>query len=215
MDYNLKVMSIEDDYPHVRKIVVVRPSGFSFDPGKFVMVAVNKTGLETKRKKCAFFSLNNDFYIEIIINDSDLDSKPLFDLKAGEEIIMSDVVGELRYDKPGTFIAAGKGIFAALDVFKHLKKIGALPGNTLVYLARTPEEVYYERMFKHTFPNSCVVVIARDQNNNVKAIDEDLLRQKVPDLQKPLYVMGPKSFIENSLPALEKSGVVFQTDVAD
>lgn len=219
MDYVLKVMSVEDDYKGVRRIIVVRPAGYVFDPGKGVLIAVNKPGMEDIKRRAAFFSLNNEYYIELVFNEdtADPDNMPFYELKAGEELIVSDIIGNIKYTGAGAFIAAGKGIFPFLDVFKHLKKFDALEGNTLMYFARTQDEVMYDRMLKHTFPNNCVMVLGRDANNSieVKKIDETLLKQKLPNLQQEFYVAGPRYFVENTVRVLEGLGVKPQFDVID
>jgi ferredoxin-NADP reductase len=219
MDYILKVMSIEDDYPNVRRIVVVRPSGFAFDPGKGAMVSVNKLGLEDNKRRCTFFSLTSDYYLELLLNEESGEESnwPFFNLKAGEEIILSDVVGNLKYNGAGGFIAAGKGVFGILNIFKHLKKHDALQGHTLLYLARSQGEVYFDRLFKQIFPNNTTVVIGKDPNKNdeVRKVDEALLRQKLPDLQHELYITGPKSFVESTAAVLDNLGLKYQTDVFD
>jgi ferredoxin-NADP reductase len=219
MDYVLKAMSIEDDYPSVRRILVVRPSGFVFDPGKGALVAVNKLGMEDQKKRCTFFSLTTDYYLELLFSGdlADESNRPFFDLKAGEEIILSDIVGDLKYSGPGGFIAAGNGIFGVLDIIKHLKKYDAMQGHTLLYLARTQGEVYFERTFKQASPNSCTIVIGKDPANpfEVKKVDEALLRQKLPDLKHELYVAGPRGFVESTVAVLDKLGLKYQSDVVD
>jgi ferredoxin-NADP reductase len=219
MDYILKVMSIEEDYPNVRRILVTKPVGFAFDPGKGAMVAVNKLGFEDNKKRCTFFSLTTDYYLELLFNESlsDESNRPLFDLKAGEEIILSDIVGNLKYNGPGGFITAGKGVFGVLNILTHLKKHDALNGHTLLFMAKSQGEVYFERMFKQTFPSNCAIVIGKDPVNplEVRKIDEALLGQKLPDLQHELYVSGPKSFVEITTAVLDKLGLKYQSDVFD
>lgn len=219
MDYILKIMNIEDEPNDMRKFVVVRPAGFSFEPGKSVLISINKPGLEDNKKLCTFFSLNNDYYLELIFKEESYkdENLPFFKIKAGEEIILSDVVGNIEYKEPGAFIAAGKGLFPFLNIFKHLQKLEALSGNKLIYFARSENELIFPRMLNVVFKNNCSVILGKDliTSGEVKKVDENLLRQKLPTLQQQFYVAGPRYFVENVVKVLQNLGIVPQTEIIE
>jgi ferredoxin-NADP reductase len=218
MDYVLKIMSIEEDSKDTRRFIVVRPNGFVFEPGSAAYISINKPGQEDNKRLCPFFSLNNDFYIELVFKEeSNLDNRPFYDARPGEELILSDVVGNLKYSDKGVFIAAGKGIIAMIDIFKHLKKYEAMTGNNMICFARGQDEVPYERMLRITFAGNNTLVLGKDpvNGNEVKKADEALITQKAGSLQQNFYVAGPKYFVENMTKLLDGMGVKSQSTIMD
>ena len=134
----------------------------------------------------------------------------MFQARAGEELILSDQVGSLEYKGPGMFIASGKGILPILNILKHLKRADAISGHTLLYVARTQEEVLYERILRHILGTNCVFVIGSDSSYRLepKKIDETLIRQKSPTLQQEFYIAGPAPFVQHSSEVLAQLNVV-------
>ena len=118
----LKIMSIEELADDIKKFILAKPSNFKFMPGRNVLVSVNKPGHEYNKKLCTFFSLNSDFYLDIIFkgSQSDSENREFFNVRAGEELIVSDIIGTMEYKgKGGNFLAAGKGVIPFIDIFKH------------------------------------------------------------------------------------------------
>jgi ferredoxin-NADP reductase len=219
MDYALKIMSIEEEPNDIRKFILPKPTNYKFIPGQLVNIAINKPGLEENKRLCPFFSLNNEFYIEVIFKEdtTKADNKPFFDLKAGEEIILSDIIGDIQYKGKGAFIAAGKGVFPFINIFKHLKAVDTLSGCTLIYFAKDNYEVYYERVIKHLLGNNVTIMLGKNPFNStqVKTIDESTLKQKLPSLKQEFYVAGPRYFVASCLEVLENLGINAQSQIIE
>ena len=219
MDYVAKIMSIEEDIPNTRRFIVPKPAGFKFSPGKGVLFAVNKQGQEENKKIGYFYSLNTDFYLEILFTEdiTKEGNAQFFRAKSGEEIIISDIIGNLEYKNKGVFITSGKGIIPVLNIVKHLKQTDSLDGNTVLHLAKHPSEVMFERIMKHFLGNSFSVVIGTDQilKSELKRFDETILRQKVMTLEQDFYVAGPRKFVEDVRSVLNQLSITPQVEVVD
>lgn len=219
MDYILKIMSVEDEPNGIKKFIVNRPRDFKFSPGQSIYISINKPGLEEQKKLVTFFSLNSDFYIEMLFKEdpAKADNKQFFDVKAGEELILSDIVGELSYKGKGVFIGAGKGGFPFLNIFKHLKSMDSLNGNTFIYFARDSYEVYYERILKHLLGNNFTVILGKDNLNSleVRKLDESTIKQKVSSLNQEFYISGPRYFVNHCNTILDNLGIKAQTQILE
>lgn len=212
-------MSIEEIGDDIRKFILAKPANFKFMPGRNVMVSVNKPSLEYDKRICTFFSTNADFYLEIIFKGSqaEAENREFFNVKAGEELIVSDIIGKIEYKGEGNFLAAGKGVIQFINIFKHLKQLDSLQGNTLAYVVRFPGEIMFERLLRHLMGNNMSITIFPEPNdkNEFNLIDESFLHQKFPSLEKEFYIAGPRKFVEQAADTLNSLNINFQAEIID
>ncbi len=109
----VKILSIHDVTHNVRAYRIEKPSGYRFGPGQATDVSINKEGWREEKRPFTFTSLNEYPYLEFTIK-SYLDhpgvTNQLYQLKAGDELIIHDVWGAIAYRGQGCFIAGGAGI---------------------------------------------------------------------------------------------------------
>jgi predicted ferric reductase len=82
------------------KVVVEKPVGLSYQPGQAADVAINKQGWEQEIRPFTFTSLPDEKYIEFAIKTYPSHNgvtKQLLSLVAGDELIIGDVFGDIRY----------------------------------------------------------------------------------------------------------------------
>jgi ferredoxin-NADP reductase len=208
MEYKVKVMSVDEDQAEFRRIIVVRPSSLNLIAGKQVMVSINKPGLEEMKKPVPFASPPNDYYMEFVFKElykRDKFNENLCKLKAGEEIIVGEIVGGFEYKSKGVFVVSGIGIVPAMSLFRQLKQAGDLEGNYLIYYGKTNEEMLFERELRHLFGRNSVFLVSRNSGigYETRKLDEDLIRDKIPDLRKQFYIFGPESFTRTTKELLD------------
>jgi len=124
MDYNLKIMSIEQENPETKKLIAAKPRDFKFKPGQALLVSINKPGLKDDKRLIAATSLNSDYYLELLFPELKYDrfTENLCKTKAGEEITIFDAAGTLEYKGKGIFIALESGILRFIAMFRQLKQ---------------------------------------------------------------------------------------------
>jgi ferredoxin-NADP reductase len=211
MEYVLKIMSVDKETPDTQRIIVHKPVGFTVIPGKSIMVAINRPGLESTRKPFAFTSLNSDYYIEFIAKEKlahDRFYDALRTLRAGEELILSDVVGNFEYKGKGTFIALGEAVAPFIAILRQLKQDSMLQGNSLIFVGKTKDDLICERELRHMLDKNCTVVLTRENQPgyDTRKVDGDFLKSKIHNINQNFYICGPDSFIKEVQEALQQIG---------
>lgn len=134
--------------------------------------------------------------------------KKLFSLKEGKRIEVSDISGNFISENPTkeyVFIAGGIGITPFHSILKQLDHENKQISVTLLYSNRDQNIVFkneLEEMAKRN-PNLHIHYIFSPEH-----IDENKIRELVPDLQKPIfYVSGPEPMVESLGNLLKEMGV--------
>jgi ferredoxin-NADP reductase len=134
--------------------------------------------------------------------------KALHNLQIGDSIEADSVDGDFTIDDPAksmVFIAGGIGVTPYHSILKQLDHDGQPINVTLLYSNRNPEIVFkdaFEELAKKhdTFKVHYILSPQR--------IDEEIIRQFVPDLQVPIfYVSGPEPMVDALSDTLKKMGV--------
>jgi ferredoxin-NADP reductase len=212
MEYKLKIMAVEQDAVDIRRFILVKPRDLRFIPGRRLMIAINKPGLENDKRAFACTSLNSDYYLEFIVRELKYDrfSENLRKVKAGEELIVfSESIGTTEYKGRGAFFACGNGILPFVAIFRQLRQEGALTGNSLFYIAKIKDELLLERELKHLFERNANILLTREQRTGYESrkFDETLVKEKALDLNQEFYIAGPEDFVSEVRQILTNLGV--------
>ena len=109
------------------------------------------------------------------------------------------VFGTLDYEGSGVFLAAGTGITPFIAIFRDLHRHNKIPGNKLIYVNKTVEDVIMGnelfKMLKRNFVN----VLTRENTIGYvgKRIDRNFLIENINDFSQHFYVCGPDSFVKD------------------
>jgi ferredoxin-NADP reductase len=129
-------------------------------------------------------------------------------LKIGESIELSDVSGDFIINdkrRDHVFIAGGIGITPFRSILKTMAHAGTALRVTLLYANHGKHVVYkkeLETVAKQN-PNLAIHYLFSPER-----ISPDAIKQRVPDLKKPLfYVSGPEPMVESVGEMLKKLGV--------
>lgn len=100
MTHVVKIISKEKITHDVLHIVLEKPATLSFTPGQAADISINKTGWEKEMRPFTFTSLPGDEHVEFTIKTYPSHNgvtEQLLSLKAGDELLIHDVFGDISY----------------------------------------------------------------------------------------------------------------------
>jgi ferredoxin-NADP reductase len=216
MDFIVKILEIKQVTHDVKRFRVEKPSGYSFHPGQATELSVNRPAWKEEKRPFTFTCLTEDPYLEFTIKRypehhgvTDL----LHQLRPGDEVILRDVWGAIKYKGPGCFIAGGAGITPFLAIIRQLDHQKAVTGNTLFFSNKTAADVIEEEQLRTILGQNAVFILSQEKkegkpqekmNENLHEtkdgylhghIDGDFLRRSISDFHQPFYICGPDPMI--------------------
>ena len=153
----------------MRRYRLEKPPGFHFEPGQATELSIDTPGYSERKNPFTFTALNDADYLEFTIKsyfDHEGVTKQLWDLRAGDRLLLRDVWGTITYKGPGVFLAGGAGVTPFIAILRQLAKDGRLKGNRLIVSNRTEEDI-----------------ILRDEFEAMRGLDHDWLITNQPDTQ--------------------------------
>jgi len=212
--YIVKVLKTDFVTHNVKRFAVEKPAGYTFIPGQATEISINKATLQDVLRPFTFTSLPEADHLEFIIKiytDRNGMTEKLLHVNAGDELIVHEVFGTIRYEGPGVFIAGGAGITPFIAILRHLfflelsKQNKKVTDNTLLFANRTTDDIILKDELKeilHDHYHDIIEVSVAGAPG--RRIDRALLSQYV--LQSAThyyYVCGPEKFttsvVENLL----------------
>jgi ferredoxin-NADP reductase len=200
----------------VKRFVVEKPKGYTYIPGQATDVSINLPDWKDQLRPFTFTSLKTSKTLEFMIKiyrDHDGVTKKLGTVNAGDELILHDVYGVIKYDKPGVFIAAGTGITPFIAIFRELFKAKKLKGNRLIYVNKTKEDIILGKELFDMLKNDFINVLTREKTIGFvgKRIDRNFLIANIIDFSQHFYVCGPDDFVKDILKHLTELGADFDS----
>lgn len=195
--HHIKIFSIEQVAPLVKRFRLQKPAGFKFIPGHSAMIALPEN--KNDAHPFTFTSTNDDPYLEFHIkrydNPGNFTSK-LHSLKLGDSLILADQFGSIRYTKPCLMIAAGQAIAPFIAILRQLKKDGALAGNTLLHSVQTRNDLFCEEELRQLLGKNYIVTLTQENHPDYLngRITSQLLKKVLPS-NKQTYVLGSDEFV--------------------
>jgi ferredoxin-NADP reductase len=195
----------------VKRFVVEKPEGYSFVSGQSTEVAVNKEGWEEERRPFTFTSLNEDPDLEFTIkiyDDHDGVTHQLGKLEPGDELLLHDVWGTIKYKGPGVFIAGGAGITPFISILRMLHKQGRIDDNRLLFSNKRSRDIILRDEFQKMLGDRFINTLTREDHPGhvSRRINKNFLKEKLSDFSQHFYVCGPKSFVEDITESLRQLG---------
>src|ERR1700712_3610146 len=192
MEYIVKIIAVSNVTHNVKRFTIGKPEGFHFTPGQATDLSINEKEWKDNKHPFTFTCLNSDPYLEFTIK---IYSNPkgvtnhLGQLKAGDELIISDAWGAIEYKGPGYFIAGGAGITPFIAILRQLHKDGGIEDNTLFFSNKTDEDIILAEELKAILGSNAhfTVTAQNDSKNDHRRIDQDFLKAEIKDLKKRFY----------------------------
>jgi ferredoxin-NADP reductase len=211
MPTSVKILSAEAVTHNVRRYRLEKPEGFRFEPGQATELSIDTPGYDDRKNPFTFTSLNDDDFLEFTIKsyfDREGVTKKLWDLHAGDRLLLREPWGTITYKGPGVFLAGGAGVTPFIAILRQLQKDGALAGNRLVVSDRSEGDIILRQEFEamEGLEHDWVITDQDDTTLYRGRIDEDYLRQRVADVGQNFYVCGPDQMVRDVREILGRLG---------
>jgi len=126
VEHIVKILKKENVTHDTLRFITEKPGDYIFTPGQATEVAINQENWKDKKRPFTFASLNEDPNLEFIIKtykgNPDSVTDHLNTLKEGDELIIHDIWGTIKYKGPGVFIAGGRRHHTFHCYLKTIKK---------------------------------------------------------------------------------------------
>ena len=211
MDHTVKIIKINQITHDVKEFITQKPEGYTYEPGQATVVSINKTGLENEKRPFTFTSLNEEKHLGFTIkiyHEKQGVTDSMDELKEGDELIINEPWGAIKYKGPGYFIAGGAGITPFIAILRQLKKDGKVDGNTLFFSNKTRKDIILEDELRDILGDQVFFTLTRENHPDYHYghIDEDFLKEHIKDLNKEFYVCGTPEMTDEVSKILEKLG---------
>jgi len=208
---SVRILSAEPVTHNVRRYRLEKPAGYRFEPGQATELSIDIDGYREKKNPFTFTALNDADYLEFTIKsyfDREGVTKKLWDLHAGDRLLLRGVWGTITYKGPGVFIAGGAGVTPFIAILRQLNKDGALAGNRLIVSNRTEGDIILREEFEamQGLEHDWVVTDQPDTTLYRGRIDEAYLRQRIADFSQNFYVCGPDPMVKDLRDILGRLG---------
>lgn len=211
-EHIVKIKSIDKITHDVVSIVLEKPANYTYTPGQATEVAINKEAWKEEKRPFTFTSLPDDNFLEFTIKTYPSHkgvTNQLLTLIPGDESIIHDVWGAISYRGEGVFIAGGAGITPFLSIFRHLKTIHKMEGNTLIFANKTKADIIHEKELSDLLGNRFINILSDEviPGYDHGMLTEDFLKKNMESVTKKFYVCGPPPMMQAVLKQLSTLGV--------
>lgn len=211
MPTSVKILSAEPVTHNVRRYRLEKPPGFHFEPGQATELSIDTPGYSERKNPFTFTSLNDENYLEFTIKsyfDHEGVTKKLWDLHAGDRLLLRDVWGTITYKGPGVFIAGGAGVTPFIAMLRQLAKDKQLGGHRLILSNRSEGDIILREEFEAMdgLDHDWVITDQPDTKLYRGRIDEDFLKRHISDFSQNFYVCGPDPMVKELRETLGRLG---------
>ncbi len=212
MEYNIvKIITVESVTHDVKRFIVEKPSDYEFSAGQATDVSINTPAFKNEKRPFTFTSLNDNEHLEFTIKiypSHDGITKELGMLKQGDELIIRDSWGAIKYNGEGVFIAGGAGITPFIAILKQLYENNKIANNKLIFTNKTESDIILKNEFNKMLGENFINTLTHEKKDGYenRRIDNTFLKEKITDFSQHFYVCGPPSFVEAMSDALGSLG---------
>lgn len=200
-EFNVKILDIKKLTHDVRSIKIEKPKGFLFIPGQATDVSINKPGLADQKRSFTFTALNNWDYLEFTIkiyDDHNGVTKEIGNLNIGDELIIGEPWGSIRYKGEGTFIAGGAGITPFIAILRELDFKNQKGNNKLIFANKNQTDIILKDEFVKMLGQNFINILSLEKTDkyNYGYITEEFLKSNANSLDKMFYLCGPPPMMD-------------------
>lgn len=198
---------IEDLSPEIKTFWFKKPTGFNYIAGQFIELYLpHKADSRGQKRWFTLSSAPTSNLISIttkIIPKSSSFKKILASLNPGDEITMSDTMGDFvlprKKDTPLVFIAGGIGITPFHSILTELTNKGEKRNISLIYAAKNQQDlVFIEELSK----NSKLLPLLSNPPKNWSGLSGTLTAERILHIAEindstKVYLSGPEKMVES------------------
>lgn len=213
MPQTVKILSLQHLTHDVLRITAEKPVELNYQPGQAVDISINKPGWESELRPFTFTSLPEEDYIEFTIktypSHNGVTNQLLY-LKAGDELIVGEVFGDIAFKGEGTFIAGGAGITPFIAIFRNLEKKNAVGNNKLLFANKTKADIIDESRFTELLGSNFINILSDEQMKGYEHgfINADIIKKFAGSATQYYYLCGPDAMMKAVEKHLDSLGIV-------
>ncbi len=201
----VKIIAIEHVTHDTLRIETEKPADYTFFPGQATDIAINKNGWQDEKRPFTFTSLPSDDHLEFIIKtypSHDGATDKLLDMHIGDELILHEVFGSIRYKGEGIFIAGGAGMTPFLAMLRDLKQKNASHNNMMLFANKTQADIILGEELSQLLEGRIVHILSEEKSEKFHngLITKDFMKKHINNFNQYFYVCGPMPMME----AIEK-----------
>ena len=196
----------------VKRFLVSKPPGFSFEAGQGVELAIKASPWQDEARPFTPTSLNDDAVLEFTIkrySDHEGVTHALHRLAVGVELLLSEPFGTISYRGPGVFLAGGAGITPFIAILRAQVRESGLDAHALIFSNKTPADIICEKELRHYLGERCTLTCTdaeQARGYEHRRVDKAFLAEKINNFDQNFYVCGPPGFMEAVTAALKDLG---------
>ncbi len=212
MAQRVKILSITHVTHDVLQIRAEKPANLSYVCGQAADVAINKADWENELRAFTFTSLPDDDYIEFTIKTYPAHkgvTEQLLHLKAGDELLIGDVFGDIHYKGEGIFIAGGAGVTPFLAILKELSGKNAIGHNKMIFANKSKADIIQENQLRQWLNDGLVNVLSEEQLEGYQHgyINAELIKNSIDEHSRYFYLCGPEPMMAAVEQQLDSLGI--------
>ena len=190
------ILNIDRLTHDVLGITAEKPASLDFIPGQAADVAINKPGWEKEWRPFTFTSLPGDKHIAFTIKTYPSHkgvTNELLSLRPGDQLLIGEVFGDLRYRGEGVFIAGGAGVTPFIAIFKDLERQKIVGNNRLLFANKKKDDIILEDHFKTLLGPHFTSILSDEKRDGYENgfITEELIRKNLEGPSPFVYLCGP------------------------
>ena len=215
MPTSVKRLSAQAVTHNVRRYRLEKPEGFHFEPGQATELSIDTPGYADRKNPFTFTALNDEPYLEFTIKsyfDREGVTKKLWDLHAGDRLLLRGVWGTITYKGPGVFIAGGAGVTPFIAILRDLHHRRKLEGHTLVVSNRTEADIILRAEFEAMRGLDIIWTVTDDPQSKLlhERIDASFLKTRVGKFDQNFYLCGPDPMVKELRGTLKELGAAVE-----
>ena len=212
MPETVTILEVENVTHDVKRFVTDKPDGFDFDPGQATEVAIAEDGWRDEKRPFTFTSLPVDPKLEFTIKiypERNGVTDRIDELAEGDQLIIGEAWGAIKYQGPGVFIAGGAGITPFISILRKLEADDKLDGNRLIFSNETEDDVILAGELRRMLGDDALYIVTDEPSEKYPSdrIDEEFLSNHIADKSQNFYVCGPPGMVKEVCEALGNLGV--------
>ena len=197
----VKIRAIEHVTHDTLRIETDKPSEYTFSPGQATDIAINKNGWQDEKRPFTFTSLPSDETIEFIIKTypaHDGATDKLLDMCAGDELILHEVFGSIKYKGEGVFIAGGAGMTPFLAMLRDLKLKNVSHNNKMIFANKTRADIILGEELSELLDGRVLHILSEEKTEAYPhgLITKTFLKSNINDVSQYVYICGPMPMME-------------------
>jgi ferredoxin-NADP reductase len=197
--YTVKVLKAHFINHNVKRIVVEKPKAYEFLAGQAAEIAIDEPGFRNITRPYTITSVSEsdflEFFIKVSTNPVTISGR-LGNVNRGDDLIISNAFGNIRYRGPGLFIAGGTGITPFIAICRQLSLSNSLNNCFLLLANKTVRDIILKDELEDLFETGYVDVLEDRAGSNAEPgfLGSKLLREYEQSPGAYYYICGPIKF---------------------